>query len=323
MTNNRIIFNTPMDTPIHTPTNTKAKTEPQTKMHAIYTDSIKPIESMNKINVNKIDACLQALKYQGRKALIPFITCGDPSSAITVQMMHALADAGSDIIELGIPFSDPMADGWVIQKASERALHAGMTLKGVLSVVSDYRQQGGILPIVLMGYANPIERMGIEVFSKLAQQAGVDGVLIVDYPPEESVTQAIIFKQYGLAPIFLISPTTTTSRIQAITAMASGYIYYVSIKGITGANTLNIATIADKLQLIRQYTNLPLGVGFGINTPEIAAAVAKVSDAVIIGSKLIQLYEQAPDGQGINAVKTFMKQTRDAMDTVYNKDTLL
>jgi tryptophan synthase alpha chain len=268
----------------------------------------------NMLYINRIDIRLQQLKAQGRKALIPFITCGDPSAAITVQLMHALATAGADVIELGVPFSDPMADGPVIQKASERALNAGMTLRGVLAVVTQYRQQGGILPVVLMGYANPIERMGIEIFSKAAQQSGVDGVLIVDYPPEEAVEQAAIFKAYGLAPIFLISPTTSTARIQSIAATASGYIYYVSIKGITGAANLDVPAVSDKLQLIRQYTQLPLGVGFGISTPDIAADVAKVADAVVIGSKLIQLYAQSPEGQGVQVVQDFIATIRAAID---------
>jgi tryptophan synthase alpha chain len=266
--------------------------------------------------MNRIDFRLQQLKTQGRKALIPFITCGDPSAAITVQLMHTFTTAGADVIELGVPFSDPMADGPVIQKASERALNAGMNLRGVLAVVSQYRAEGGTLPIVLMGYANPIERMGVEVFSKAAQDAGVDGVLVVDYPPEEATQQANIFKAHGLAPIFLISPTTTVSRIQSIAATASGYIYYVSIRGITGAATLDVAAVAEKLQLIRQYTQLPLGVGFGISTPEIAANVAKVSDAVVIGSKLIQLYSDAPEGHGIHSVNHFMTQVRQAIDAV-------
>ncbi|MEN9912479.1 MAG: hypothetical protein RI956_923, partial [Pseudomonadota bacterium] len=268
----------------------------------------------NTIYTNRIDIRLQQLKAQGRKALIPFITCGDPSAAITVQLMHALATAGADVIELGVPFSDPMADGPVIQKASERALNAGMTLRGVLAVVAQYREQGGTLPVVLMGYANPIERMGIELFAKAAHQSGVDGVLTVDYPPEEAVEQAVIFKAHGLAPIFLISPTTSIPRIQSIAATASGYIYYVSIKGITGAANLDVVAVSDKLQLIRQYTQLPLGVGFGISTPDIAADVAKVADAVVIGSKLIQLYAQSPEGQGIQVVQNFIATVREAID---------
>jgi tryptophan synthase alpha chain len=228
--------------------------------------------------------------------------------------MHALATAGADVIELGVPFSDPMADGPVIQKASERALNAGMTLRGVLAVVAQYREQGGTLPVVLMGYANPIERMGIELFAKAAHQSGVDGVLTVDYPPEEAVEQAVIFKAHGLAPIFLISPTTSIPRIQSIAATASGYIYYVSIKGITGAANLDVVAVSDKLQLIRQYTQLPLGVGFGISTPDIAADVAKVADAVVIGSKLIQLYAQSPEGQGIQVVQNFIATVREAID---------
>jgi tryptophan synthase alpha chain len=189
-----------------------------------------------------------------------------------------------------------------------------MTLRGVLAVVAQYRAEGGVLPIVLMGYANPIERMGVAIFAKAAQIAGVDGVLVVDYPPEEAVVQAAIFKAHQLAPIFLISPTTTEARIQSIAATASGYIYYVSIKGITGAATLDVAAVANKLAIIRQYTVLPLGVGFGINSPQTAAAVASVSDAVVIGSKLIQLLDATPQENAVQAVQDFMVSVRQAID---------
>jgi tryptophan synthase alpha chain len=262
--------------------------------------NINNIKAINEINLNRIDSRLAHLKT--------------PSAAITVQLMHALATAGADVIELGVPFSDPMADGPVIQQANERALAAGMTLRGVLAVVAQYRAEGGVLPIVLMGYANPIERMGVAIFAKAAQIAGVDGVLVVDYPPEEAVVQAAIFKAHQLAPIFLISPTTTEARIQSIAATASGYIYYVSIKGITGAATLDVAAVANKLAIIRQYTVLPLGVGFGINSPQTAAAVASVSDAVVIGSKLIQLLDATPQENAVQAVQDFMVSVRQAID---------
>jgi tryptophan synthase alpha chain len=264
--------------------------------------------------MNRIDTRFALLKAQGRKGLIPFITCGDPSAAHTVQLMHAMANAGADVIELGVPFSDPMADGPVIQKASERALNAGMTLRGVLAVVAQYRAEGGVLPVVLMGYANPIERMGVAKFSAAAQAAGVDGVLVVDYPPEEAVEQAGIFKAHGLAPIFLLSPTTTDARIASVAGVASGYIYYVSIKGITGAATLDVAAVAAKLRTIRSLTTLPLGVGFGISSPESAAAVGQVADAVVIGSKLITLMQAAGDDGAVLAVSEFISQVRRAMD---------
>jgi tryptophan synthase alpha chain len=189
-----------------------------------------------------------------------------------------------------------------------------MTLRGVLAVVAQYRTEGGSLPVVLMGYANPIERMGVAVFAAAAQAAGVDGVLVVDYPPEEAVEQAAIFKAHGLAPIFLLSPTTTDARIASVAAVASGYIYYVSIKGITGAATLDVGAVAEKLSTIRSMTSLPLGVGFGINSPESAAAVGKVADAVVIGSKLIQLMQAAPEGQGVQAITDFVASVRSAMD---------
>ncbi len=264
--------------------------------------------------MNRIDTRFAQLKAQGRKGLIPFITCGDPSAAHTVQLMHAMAAAGVDVIELGVPFSDPMADGPVIQKASERALQAGMTLRGVLAVVAQYRSEGGVLPVVLMGYANPIERMGVATFAAAAQAAGVDGVLVVDYPPEEAVEQAAIFKAHGLAPIFLLSPTTTDARIASVAAVASGYIYYVSIKGITGAATLDVNAVAAKLATIRSLTTLPLGVGFGISSPESAAAVAKVADAVVIGSKIIQLMEAAGHDGAVKVVSQFVASVRSAMD---------
>ena len=263
---------------------------------------------------NRIDSRFSELKAQGRKGLIPFITCGDPSAAHTVQLMHAMAAAGADVIELGVPFSDPMADGPVIQKASERALAAGMTLRGVLAVVAQYRAENGDLPVVLMGYANPIERMGVEVFAKAAQTAGVDGVLVVDYPPEEATQQAAVFKAHDIAPIFLLSPTTTAARIASVAAVASGYIYYVSIKGITGAATLDVAAVAAKLHSIRGLTALPLGVGFGINSPETAAAVAKVADAVVIGSTIIQLMQAAGHGGAVKAASDFVASVRSAMD---------
>lgn len=264
--------------------------------------------------MNRLETRFSALKAQKRSALIPFITCGDPSAAHTVQLMHALALAGADVIELGVPFSDPMADGPVIQKASERALAGGMNLRGVLACTAQYRNEGGALPVVLMGYANPIERMGVTEFSNAAQAAGVDGVLVVDYPPEEATAQAAIFKAHNLAPIFLISPTTTDVRVAAIAAVASGYIYYVSIKGITGAASLDVGAVAHKLLTIRQHTALPLGVGFGISSPEAAAAVAKVADAVIIGSKLIQLMEAAGPQGAVQAVAGFVASVRAAMD---------
>ncbi len=263
--------------------------------------------------INRIDARFEQLKAQKRSALIPFITCGDPSAAHTVQLMHALDAAGADVIELGVPFSDPMADGPVIQKASERALKGGMNLRGVLACTAQYRAAGGNLPVVLMGYANPIERMGLTTFSAAAQAAGVDGILVVDYPPEEAVEQAAIFKAHGLAPIFLLSPTTTDARIASVAQVASGYIYYVSIKGITGAASLDVGAVAAKLSTIRQHTSLPLGVGFGISSPESAAAVAQIADAVIIGSKLIQLMQAAGDDGAVQAVSEFVGRVRAAM----------
>jgi tryptophan synthase alpha chain len=237
--------------------------------------------------MNRITHRFQELRRARRKALIPYITAGDPRPELTVPMLHTLVAAGADIIELGVPFSDPMADGPVIQKACERALAEGMSLRRVLELVREFRRTDIETPLVLMGYLNPIESMGYDAFVAGARAAGVDGVLTVDLPPEEAAELAEPLKAAGIAPIFLLAPTTSSERIRHTAELAQGYLYYVSLKGVTGSAALNITEVADKLAEIRALTDLPLGVGFGIKDPASAAAVAQVADAVVVGSALV------------------------------------
>jgi tryptophan synthase alpha chain len=251
--------------------------------------------------------------------LIPFMTAGDPDPARTVEFMHALAAGGADVIELGVPFSDPMADGPVIQQSSERALAKGVTLKSVLADVKRFRETDNVTPVVLMGYANPIERMGAEAFAAAAQEAGVDGVLVVDYPPEESVEFAAKMKAADIDPIFLLAPTSTDERIAEVGRMASGYVYYVSLKGVTGAANLDVASIASKIPAIKARVPLPVGVGFGIRDAQTAAAVAEVSDAVVIGSRIVQLLQQAAPDTAADSLTQFIADIRTALDAVSDK----
>lgn len=234
-------------------------------------------------------------KTGSRAALIPYITSGEPSMKATPPLMHALVKAGADIIELGVPFSDPMADGPVIQRAGQRAIERGVGLAQVLDMVAQFRQQDSVTPVVLMGYANPVERMGQQTFVDAAARAGVDGILVVDYPPEEMVEFAAMLDKVGLAPIFLLAPTSTEERIKKVGQIARGYVYYVSLKGITGAGTLDTADVERRLELIRKYVQLPVGVGFGIRDADSAQRLGRFSDAVIIGSKLIETMEQAAE----------------------------
>ncbi|MEP7208419.1 MAG: tryptophan synthase subunit alpha [Casimicrobiaceae bacterium] len=243
--------------------------------------------------MTRIDATFAKLKAQGRTGLIPYITSGDPSLAVTLEIMHALVDAGADVIELGVPFSDPMADGPVVQRASERALAKGVGLAGVLQLVRDFRDRNATTPVVLMGYANPIEAMGLVAFADRAQSAGVDGVLVVDYPPEEAAEFAAAMAERDLAPIFLVAPTTPVERLAGVAALAKGYVYYVSLKGVTGAGHLDTADVARHLEEIRRVVSLPIGVGFGIRDAASARAIAAHADAVVIGSRLIQEIEAA------------------------------
>ena len=241
--------------------------------------------------MSRLAACFNQLVQSGRKGLIPFITAGDPTPAFTVPMMHAMVAAGVDVIELGIPFSDPMADGPTIQRASERALAHKVNLKQVLSMVAEFRRNDNDTPIVLMGYLNPIECMGYPSFVTAAGEAGVDGVLTVDMPPEEAAEMMQLLEQVDIDPIFLLAPNSTAERIKKIAAAGRGYIYYVSLKGVTGAGHLDIDSVKEKLKQIRQLCQLPIGVGFGVKNAEIAAKIGQVADAVVVGSALINIIE--------------------------------
>ncbi|MBK1871676.1 MULTISPECIES: tryptophan synthase subunit alpha [Marinobacter] len=268
--------------------------------------------------MSRIEGVLQTLKGQGRKALIPFITAGDPHPDETVGLMHTMVDAGVDIIELGVPFSDPMADGPVIQLACERALKHGTSLRRVLAMVSEFRKTNDTTPVVLMGYLNPIEAMGYEAFADAAVAAGVDGVLTVDLPPEEADQVAPLFAERGLDPIFLLAPTTTDERIRAIADHSSGYVYYVSFNGVTGAAKINVDEVAAKVAHIHELTALPVGVGFGIRDAETAAAVGRVSDGVIVGSVLVDTI--ARNQTDIDALKRaltdLLNPMREALDSL-------
>lgn len=264
--------------------------------------------------MSRIQERFRALQAQGRKALIPFITAGDPAPELTVPLMHALVAGGADILELGVPFSDPMADGPTIQRSSERALRHGVSLRRVLAMVASFRQTDEATPVVLMGYANPIEAMGQDLFCQNARAAGVDGVLTVDYPPEEAADFAAKLAQHGLDAIFLLSPTTSEARIAAIARHASGFIYYVSLKGITGAANLDLAEVAARLPRIRAHTDLPIGVGFGIRDAKTARRVAEVADAVVIGSRLVEEIERSPRETLLERVQNFVAGMRAALD---------
>lgn len=264
--------------------------------------------------MSRIKKVFDDLKLSGRKGLVPFITAGDPDPKDTVKLMHGLVDAGADVIELGIPFSDPMADGPVIQRASERALSKGVTLASCLAMVSEFRKTNQSTPVVLMGYANPIERMGIGSFSLAAKNAGIDGVLVVDYPPEECVDFAKELRAHDLDPIFLLAPTSTVKRINHVANLASGYIYYVSLKGVTGSANLDSAAVASVLPEIRKATDIPVAVGFGIRDALSAKKIAQTADAVVIGSRLVQILEDASPDTGLQSLKEFVVDIRSALD---------
>lgn len=264
--------------------------------------------------MSRIASTFDRLKAKGRKALIPFITAGDPGRGLTVPLMHALVEAGADVIELGVPFSDPMADGPVIQRASERALANRVGLKDVLVMVADFRKSNNSTPVVLMGYANPVERMGYESFAKAANKAGVDGVLTVDLPPEESQGVADVFKAHDLDPIFLLSPTTPESRIEQVVKVAGGFVYYVSLKGVTGAATLDAEEVARKIAVIRTHCSLPVGVGFGIRDAATAEAIARIADAVVVGSRIVQEIEDSPESEVVDRVQHLVEELRRGVD---------
>ena len=264
--------------------------------------------------MSRIAVTFAALQKDHRKALIPFVTAGDPDPAMTVPLMHALAAAGADVIELGVPFSDPMADGPTIQRSSERALRHGTSLKHVLGFVAGFRQTNNATPVVLMGYANPIEAMGCDKFADAASAAGVDGVLVVDYPPQEAGRLSGLLAERGIDAIFLLAPTSTASRIKEVARYARGYIYYVSLRGVTGAANLDIDDVARKLPAIREHIKLPIGVGFGIRDAQSARAVAEIADAVVIGSRLVQEIETSQRERVLENISILVKDIRSALD---------
>ena len=266
--------------------------------------------------MSRLAARFAQLKQQGRVALIPYITAGDPQPAVTVPLLHALVAAGADVLELGVPFSDPMADGPVIQQAAERALKHHVSLHHVLDMVREFRKTDSSTPVVLMGYLNPIEVFGYQAFAKDAAQAGVDGVLTVDLPPEEAEEFVPAMRAQGLDPIFLIAPTSDAERLRRILAVASGFVYYVSLRGVTGAAHLDLTEVRAKVSGIKRQTTLPVGVGFGIGTPEDAARVAAFADAVVVGSALVKriaALAATPDRIPAEAA-AFLASLRAAMD---------
>ena len=268
--------------------------------------------------MSRIEATFQQLKATGRKALIPYVTAGFPFADVTPELMHAMVAAGADVIELGVPFSDPSADGPVIQKAGDKALAFGIGTSHVIDMVKAFRQTNTTTPVVLMGYANPIERYdlkhGKDGFIRDASAAGIDGVLVVDYPPEECVEFAAKLRAHNMDLIFLLAPTSTDQRMQQVADVASGYVYYVSLKGVTGSGALNTDEVEAMLPRIRQKVRIPVGVGFGILDAQTAQTIAKVADAVVIGSKIIQLIENEPRDKVAAVAGDFLRGIRQAMD---------
>ncbi len=266
--------------------------------------------------MKRIENCFAHLKQLHRAALIPYITAGDPDPKLTVDIMHTLVRSGADLLELGVPFSDPMADGPAIQAACERALLHNVSLPQVLTMVSQFRQNDAKTPVILMGYLNPLEVMGHEHFASQASVAGVDGVITVDMPPEEGAALNDSLKQCHIDPVFLLAPTSTPERIALIAEHAQGFLYYVSLKGVTGSKRLNVTEVKEKLAVLRQYTTLPIGVGFGIHNAEQAAAVGKFADAVVVGSALIKCIEQSVSDHDkiIPNIETFMASLSAALE---------
>ena len=264
--------------------------------------------------MSRIQSVFAELKAARRRALITFITAGDPNPQLTVPLMHGMVAGGADLIELGVPFSDPMADGPTIQRASERALKHKVSLRDVLGMVMEFRRQNSHTPVVLMGYANPIEAMGHEEFARLAASSGVDGVLTVDCPPEESADFVSVLRQQNIDAIFLLAPTTEAARVEQIVRLASGFIYYVSLKGVTGAGNLDIADVAAKVAAIQEKTSLPIGVGFGVRDGATAHAVAQVADAVVVGSRMVQEVENSTEQDVVANISRLVAELRSAID---------
>ena len=280
--------------------------------------------------MSRIAKTFEALKAQHRTALIPFVTAGFPFADITPELMHAMVEGGADVIELGVPFSDPSADGPVIQKAGDKALAFGVGMVQILDMVRSFRIRNTSTPVVLMGYANPVERydqkhdssaIGVETsqagsaFVRDAAQAGVDGVLIVDYPPEECESFAADLRAHGMDLIFLLAPTSTDERMAQVAKVASGYVYYVSLKGVTGSGALDTGAVESMLPRIRSHVGIPVGVGFGIRDAATARTISKVADAVVIGSKIIQLLDDKPREQVPQTARTFLREIRTALDS--------
>ncbi|MFO1204773.1 MAG: tryptophan synthase subunit alpha [Burkholderiales bacterium] len=264
--------------------------------------------------MSRIEATFGQLAAGGRTALIPFFTAGDPEPSLTVPIMQALVRGGADIIEVGVPFSDPMADGPTIQRSSERALKHGTSLRQILGLIAEFRAADKTTPVVLMGYANPIEAMGLEAFAEQCREVGVDGVLVVDYPPEECAPLAQLLAARGIDAIFLLSPTTVDERIDEVARLARGYIYYVSLKGVTGAGNLDLSELRQRIPRIRARVGVPVGVGFGIRDAATARAISEFADAVVIGSRLVEEIERAERTILLDRVSEFMREMRTALD---------
>lgn len=269
--------------------------------------------------MTRIEARFSALRRAGRKAFVAYIMGGDPDFERSLALMQGLPAAGVDVIELGLPFTDPMADGPTIQRASERALKFGVSLHIVLGMVHEFRKTDATTPVVLMGYANPIEAYGQEAFARAAQAAGVDGVLTVDYPPEECAGFAELLQTHGIDPIFLLAPTSVEKRFTDVAELGSGYIYYVSLKGVTGSAAIDLDEVARRIPVIREKVGMPVGVGFGIRDAASAARIARVADAVVIGSKIIETIEQSAAGTAPARVTAFLREVRTAMDATHGE----
>ena len=271
--------------------------------------------------MSRLQATFAKLQSQGRTGLIPYVTAGDPDRETVVELLHAMVKSGADVIELGVPFSDPMADGPVIQRASERALARHVSLQNCLDWVAEFRRSNSTTPIVLMGYANPVERFGLQAFVLAAKKAGVDGTIIVDYPPEECEEFSQALRAADMDPIFLLAPTSTNSRMQDVARLGSGYLYYVSLRGVTGAGNIDLSSVSERVALIRQFTSMPIGVGFGISDASSATAVASAADAVVIGSALIRIMEDAQQRQKnpVAEASTFLAGIRQALDAMPTK----
>jgi len=265
--------------------------------------------------MSKIKITFEKLKLLNKSALIPFITAGDPSPTETVSLMNALVENGADMIELGIPFSDPMADGPVIQRASERALKNKVGIKDTIKLAKEFRKTNKETPLILMGYANPIEAIGVENFIVLIKEAQIDGVITVDYPPEESREFVKKLNKEEIDSIFLLSPTTEDERIKLIVKQASGFLYYVSLKGVTGAGNIDIDQVSQKVKNIQRYSDLPIAVGFGVRDPKTAKAVSEISDAVVIGSRIVKEIEESEKIEIIPNVKKLMHSMKIAIDS--------